>query len=187
MILLQYLTNCVMQISWSENTPQPFLSSRRQARASTRGGTLRRQDKSAVEFELDSAPADGKQPIYRQIAAQLRQADHGRSLSVGARLPTELELCEQFGISRFTARGAVRLLLTEGLVTRRPRVGTVVIALPGDARYSHDVTAVHDSLRYPPGHGTASRLHRQDCASQGVGARVLRGTWQGIDLLHGYW
>lgn len=67
---------------------------------------------------------------------------------VGERLPTELELCERFGISRFTARGAVRLLLSEGLVTRRPRVGTVVIALPGDARYSHDVTAVHDLLQY---------------------------------------
>jgi len=44
--------------------------------------------------------------------------------------------------------GAVRLLLTAGLVSRRQRVGTVVIALPGDARYSHDVTSVRDLFQY---------------------------------------
>jgi len=87
-------------------------------------------------------------PIYQQIAARLRAAIADGTYPVGARLPTELELCEQFGISRFTARGAVRLLLTAGLVSRRQRVGTVVIALPGDARYSHDVTSVRDLFQY---------------------------------------
>jgi len=88
------------------------------------------------------------QPIYQQIAARLRAAIADGTYPVGARLPTELELCEEFGISRFTARGAVRLLLTAGLVSRRQRVGTVVIALPGDARYSHDVTSVRDLFQY---------------------------------------
>ncbi len=88
------------------------------------------------------------QPIYQQIAARLRAAIADGKYPVGARLPTELELCEQFGISRFTARGAVRLLLTAGLVSRRQRVGTVVIALPGDARYSHDVSSVRDLFQY---------------------------------------
>lgn len=59
-----------------------------------------------------------------------------------------MELCEQLSISRFTARGAVRLLLTEGLVTRRTRIGTIVTALPGDARYSQDVSSVQDLLQY---------------------------------------
>ena len=94
----------------------------------------------------EGSPAS--QPIYQQIAARLRAAIADGTYPVGARLPTELELCEQFGISRFTARGAVRLLLTAGLVTRRQRVGTVVIALPGDARYSHDVTSVRDLFQY---------------------------------------
>jgi len=106
------------------------------------------QEKSAVKFELDPASVDRKQPIYRQIAGQLRQAIIDGHYPVGARLPTELELCEQFGISRFTVRSAVRLLSTEGLVTRRPRIGTMVIALPGDARYSHDIASLHDLLQY---------------------------------------
>jgi hypothetical protein len=59
------------------------------------------------------AAAEGSppsQPIYQQIAGRLRAAIADGTYPVGARLPTELELCEQFGISRFTARGAVRLL-----------------------------------------------------------------------------
>ena len=98
----------------------------------------------------DAAPegSPASQPIYQQIAGRLRAAIADGTYPVGARLPTELELCEQFGISRFTARGAVRLLLTAGLVSRRQRVGTVVIALPGDARYSHDVTSVRDLFQY---------------------------------------
>jgi GntR family transcriptional regulator len=96
----------------------------------------------------DGSNAGASQPIYQQIAARLRAAIADGTYPVGARLPTEIELCEQFGISRFTARGAVRLLLTAGLVSRRQRVGTVVIALPGDARYSHDVTSVRDLFQY---------------------------------------
>ena len=57
--------------------------------------------------------------IEGEEADQLRQAISAGRYPVGTRLPTEMELCEQLGISRFTARGAVRLLLAEGLVTRR--------------------------------------------------------------------
>lgn len=87
-------------------------------------------------------------PIYQRVADQLRQAISAGRYPVGARLPTEMELCEQLGISRFTARGAVRLLLAEGLVTRRTRIGTIVTALPGAARYSQDVSSVQELLQY---------------------------------------
>ena len=73
---------------------------------------------------------DDSQPRYLQIAADLKQAIVSGRYPVGARLPTELELCEQFGISRFTAREAVRVLSSAGLVSRKQRVGTIVVALP---------------------------------------------------------
>ena len=57
-------------------------------------------------------------------------------------------MCEQFGISRFTARAAVRILSSAGLVVRRQRVGTVVVATPDDARYSHDAASLRDLLQY---------------------------------------
>jgi len=97
---------------------------------------------------MTTAPTDDSQPRYLQIAGDLKQAIAQGRYPVGAKLPTEAELCEQFGISRFTAREAVRVLATAGLVTRRQRVGTVVIALPDDARYTHDASSVRDLLQY---------------------------------------
>ena len=87
-------------------------------------------------------------PIYQRIANELRTAISDGRYPVGARLPTELELCESFGISRFTVRAAIRLLSTAGLVTRRQRVGTVVIAQPGEARYRHEAASLPDLFQY---------------------------------------
>jgi DNA-binding GntR family transcriptional regulator len=88
------------------------------------------------------------QPRYLQVARELKRGIAEGRWPVGARLPTELELCEQFGISRFTARAAVRVLATAGLITRRQRVGTIVIATPDAARYSQDAASLPDLLQY---------------------------------------
>lgn len=96
----------------------------------------------------DTAATPDGQPLYLQVAGQLKRAIAEGHFPVGARLPTELEMCGQFGISRFTAREAVRVLSTAGLVTRRQRVGTVVIAKPDEARFTHDATSVRDLLQY---------------------------------------
>ena len=94
-----------------------------------------------------AAPVDDR-PLYQQVATRLTNEIASGTYPVGSRLPTELALCEVLGISRFTARAAIRVLTTAGLVTRRQRVGTVVIALPGDTRFSHDVTKIRDLLQY---------------------------------------
>jgi GntR family transcriptional regulator len=88
------------------------------------------------------------QPRYLQVASELKRGISDGSWPVGARLPTEVELCEQFDISRFTARAAVRVLALAGLITRRQRVGTVVIATPENARYTHDMSTARDLLQY---------------------------------------
>src|SRR5258708_29805942 len=63
-------------------------------------------------------------------------------VGVGARLPTEQELCAQHNVGRHTIREAVRGLVEAGMVERRPRIGTSVISaepisgyrwLPGSA------------------------------------------------------
>jgi DNA-binding GntR family transcriptional regulator len=94
------------------------------------------------------AVPDGTLPRYAQVAHELRQAILDDRYPLGARLPTEAELCVLYGISRFTAREAIRSLATAGLVTRRPRIGTVVIAKPGTARYALDATSLPDLLQY---------------------------------------
>ena len=95
-----------------------------------------------------AAKVDNEQPRYLQIARDLKRGIVDGTYPVGARLPTELELCEQFRISRFTANAALRVLASAGLIKRRQRVGTVVIATPDDARYSHDAASVPDLFQY---------------------------------------
>jgi DNA-binding GntR family transcriptional regulator len=109
--------------------------------------TVAGQAAAAPVKPLADAAEDG-QPRYLQLARELKRAIVDGRYPVGSRLPTELELCGQFGTSRFTAREALRVLSTAGLVSRRQRVGTVVVALPDDARYTHDAASVPDLLQY---------------------------------------
>jgi len=68
------------------------------------------------------------QPLYQQIAEDLRgQIESGR-LAPGAPLPTELELREHYAASRNTIRDAVKRLTRLGLVVTRPGQGTFVLA-----------------------------------------------------------
>lgn len=65
-------------------------------------------------------------PAYLAIAADLRaRIEHGE-LAAHAVVPSERELSEAHGVSRMTARHAVRLLEQEGYVYRRPARGTFV-------------------------------------------------------------
>lgn len=72
-------------------------------------------------------------PRYRQIADELRLKITSGRLKTGDSLPTEMELCEAEGISRHTAREALRILTEDGLIARRRGAGTVVTAPPAPA------------------------------------------------------
>src|SRR5580704_2238206 len=66
-------------------------------------------------------------PMYRQIADDLRRQIEAGELPPGAQLQTELELRERYNASRNTIRDAIRWLITRGLVETRPGQGTFVI------------------------------------------------------------
>jgi GntR family transcriptional regulator len=66
------------------------------------------------------------QPLYQQIADDLRQQIESGKLAPGAQLPVELELREQYDASRNTIRDAIKRLTSLGLVQRRPGQGTFV-------------------------------------------------------------
>jgi GntR family transcriptional regulator len=67
------------------------------------------------------------EPMYRQIALELRQQIQTGTLSAGQQLPTELELREEHGASRNTIRDAIKWLIGNGLVETRPGQGTFVV------------------------------------------------------------
>jgi GntR family transcriptional regulator len=65
-------------------------------------------------------------PIYRQIAEDLRLKIESGELGHGDQLPTELELRQRYDASRNTVREAVKWLITRGLIQTRPGQGTFV-------------------------------------------------------------
>ncbi|MEZ8142409.1 histidine utilization repressor [Enterovibrio norvegicus FF-33] len=65
-------------------------------------------------------------PRFKQIQEYLQKKIESREWTVGTRVPTEAELCEQFSVSRMTVNKAVRDLVNEGWLERTPRLGTFV-------------------------------------------------------------
>jgi GntR family transcriptional regulator len=66
-------------------------------------------------------------PMYRQIAEDLREQIESGALARGSQLPTELELREKYEASRNTVRDSVKWLMNLGLVETRPGQGTFVV------------------------------------------------------------
>lgn len=77
------------------------------------------------------------QPLYLQIADELRRNIEDSVFKVGDQLPPELELSKRFGVHRHTLRRAVDVLRQEGIVDVERGRGTFVmapIALPIGSR-----------------------------------------------------
>lgn len=67
-------------------------------------------------------------PLYEKMYQQLRARIDSGELREGEQLPTELELAEQFHVSRGTARQAITRLVHEGAVDRTAGRGTFVLS-----------------------------------------------------------
>lgn len=65
-------------------------------------------------------------PLYVQIEEQLRKLIKMPEYKKGKKLPNEVQLSKQLGISRSTMRQAINKLVFEGLLIRKKGVGTVV-------------------------------------------------------------
>ncbi len=69
---------------------------------------------------------DSPVPLYYQLKTYFKGQMESGLLHPGDRLPTEMDLCEQFNISRTPVRQALTDLAREGYVYRRPGRGTFV-------------------------------------------------------------
>ncbi|AOR79918.1 GntR family transcriptional regulator [Novosphingobium resinovorum] len=67
-------------------------------------------------------------PRYMRLQRLIRDAIEKHRIAVGAALPTERELVEEYGVSRVTVRKAVDGLVDEGMLERRQGAGTFVAA-----------------------------------------------------------
>ena len=65
-------------------------------------------------------------PLYRQVAEVLRERIERGVFRPGEKIPTEYDLCDEFGVSRISIRHALSELVHEGLLHRRQGSGTYV-------------------------------------------------------------
>lgn len=113
-------------------------------------------------------------PQYRIIARSLRRRVVTGEFVEGDRLPSEAELSDEFGVSRMTARQAVTVLVTEGLVRRERGRGAYVAS----TRIERDLNAItgffedFELLGLTPGARVLSRLHRMPTADEQHALRI---------------
>jgi DNA-binding transcriptional regulator YhcF (GntR family) len=90
------------------------------------GATVRagREDGQAAEPPLPAL--DGPDPLFVQIKRAIARQILRGERRAGDRLPNEVQLAVQFGVSRQTVHEAIALLAREGLLVRRRRAGTFV-------------------------------------------------------------
>ena len=67
-------------------------------------------------------------PVYLEIVDYILQKIHSGEWPVGYMIPTEMQLCEQFEVSRSTVRTAMAKLVQEGHLRRVTGKGTFVTA-----------------------------------------------------------
>ncbi|MBN8605550.1 MAG: GntR family transcriptional regulator [Caulobacterales bacterium] len=80
------------------------------------------------------ALSGGLMPLYHQLETDLVERIKAGEFDTGDTLPTEEQICAQYGVSRITVRRALDAMIASGLIVRRRGVGTFVADRPSGVR-----------------------------------------------------
>ncbi len=87
-------------------------------------------------------------PRYMQVMQVLRERIATGVYGIDTLIPTEAELCEEFSVSRYTIREALRRLTEAGFVARRQGSGTLVIAREPAGNFTHSMRSLTELFQY---------------------------------------
>jgi len=93
-------------------------------------------------------------PRYQQIKSYILDGIKGQSYPPGSKIPAEVQLAEQFGVSRMTVNKAIRDLVQENRLVRFPGLGTFVADAKAESPLA-EIRNIADEVR--------QRGHHYDC------------------------
>lgn len=135
------------------------------------------------------------QPAYQTVATKIAEFIASNDLKAGDRLPTELQLSQQLGVSRTVVREAIKVLVATGQVQARKGSGLYAADTPPtstmasiDISLSVDPTQMNHLFEfrmlletYAAERATGQITHREVCALEELVARN-RESAEHIDL-----
>jgi GntR family transcriptional regulator len=111
--------------------------------------------------------------LYSQIAEVLRSRIAQNMWRQGDRLPSEGQLCEEFGVSSITMRRAVATLVAEGLLVRLQGKGTFVSSDHAIVQGPPELTSFTQDMRARGWRASARMLAlRTERASGGIATKL---------------
>lgn len=93
----------------------------------------------AIAEAMDGTGEGTTSFVRVRVLAELGQRIVSGSYPIGSTLPTEAQLCDEFGVSRTAMREALKMLSAKGLVESRQRAGTRVLPASNWNRLDPDV------------------------------------------------
>jgi GntR family transcriptional regulator len=115
----------------------------------------------------------GPVPRYYQLKEIIRQKVTGGQWAPGTPIPSERELCEQYGLSRMTARQSITELVNEGYLYREQGKGTFV-AQPKITQQLLQLTGFTEDMEARSKHPATQVLNHQMVPADAVVATALR-------------
>ncbi|UTW05418.1 histidine utilization repressor [Amphritea atlantica] len=95
-------------------------------------------------------------PRYQQIKSFILNGVMQQDYQPGSKIPTEIQLADQFGVSRMTVNKAIRDLVQENVLIRHPGVGTFVSDAKAESPLT-DIKNIAEEVRQR-GHAYSCRV-----------------------------
>lgn len=108
----------------------------------------------------------GSEPLYRQLEKKIRDDINSGVYPVHSKIPSEMELCERYAVSRVTVRKALAELIEEGLLIPQQGRGTFV-GIPALVRNLKSINSFHDTCRMIGAKAGAKLLKAHTVAASG--------------------